>query len=166
MTNRSLVSSTYEQTRLCLKLSTKSLINKTIQNYWFTCIDCQAGSKAPDLLVEYLLNEHPHDLQQAKRSRHPLVYHESELVPHIQYPWIQMEKVSPYRIRASSMNWLPHYQECPAHLRTQLLRMSGATLGRYSGEIRETLKVQRGVSTTAPANFMKNKISKPGHTLN
>jgi hypothetical protein len=88
-----------------------------------------------------LLNETLHDLQQAKRSGRPLIYNKSELIPHIRYLWLQMETVSPYRMREGLKDWLPHYKECPAHLRMQLLKMSGATLGRYMGEIRETLEI-------------------------
>lgn len=120
-----------------------------------------------------MLNEDLQDLQQAKRSGRPLAYNKSELTPHIQHLWIQRERVSPYRMKEGLKDWLPHYEKCPAHLRMQLLKMSGSTLGRYINEIRETLEVKRGISTTAPARFMKNKIpinaldakiTKPGHT--
>jgi hypothetical protein len=51
--------------------------------------------------------------------------------------------------------------------------MSPSTLGRYLGEIRSTLECTKGLSTTSPARFMKNKvpintldskITKPGYT--
>jgi hypothetical protein len=51
--------------------------------------------------------------------------------------------------------------------------MSPTTLGRYIGEIRSTLECTKGISATAPARFMKNKvpintldskITKPGYT--
>jgi hypothetical protein len=70
-------------------------------------------------------------------------------------------------------DWLPFYRECPAHLRLQLQRMSASTLARYINEIRETLETKKGISTTSPARYMKNKVpintldstvNRPGYT--
>jgi hypothetical protein len=39
------------------------------------------------------------DPTQEKSSGRPLVFNKYELVSHIQYPWIQMVKASPYHMR-------------------------------------------------------------------
>ncbi|MCB0362534.1 MAG: hypothetical protein KDD35_07425, partial [Bdellovibrionales bacterium] len=63
--------------------------------------------------------------------------------------------------------------ECPAHLRLQLTKMSASTLGRYLSEVKISIKATKGLSTTSPARYMKNKVPintldskiiEPGHT--
>jgi len=103
------------------------------------------------------------DLKMKKSSGRPKKYQKSELLPHIKYLWLQMERVSPRRMRAGLRDWLPQYSDCPAHLKLQLLKMSSSTLGRYLSEVRETLQAKHGLSTTSPARHMKNKV--PINTL-
>jgi hypothetical protein len=103
----------------------------------------------------------------------PLIYSKQELIPHIQHLWIQMERISPKRMKAGFKDWLPRYKSCPAHLKMQLQAISPTTLDRYLKEVRRGLKPSKGLSTTCPARYMKNKvpintldsqIKKPGYT--
>ena len=108
-----------------------------------------------------------------KGSGRPLIYSRSELIPHIKYLWIQMEKISSKRMKAAMPDWLPKYKDCPGHLKYQLGKMSATTLGRYLQDIRKSVTASKGLSTTCPARYMKNKvpintldskIKKPGYT--
>ena len=108
-----------------------------------------------------------------KGSGRPLVYSRSELIPHIKYLWVQMEKISSKRMKAAMPDWLPKYTNCPGHLKLQLEKMSATTLGRYLRGIRQSVTASKGLSTTCPARYMKNKvpintldsrIRKPGYT--
>ena len=108
-----------------------------------------------------------------KRVGRPASYSKSELMPHIGYLWNQMERLSAKRMKAALPDWLPRYKACPAHLRTQIEKMSASTLDRYLRELRASLVTSKGLSTTNPAEFMKNKvpintldskITKPGYT--
>lgn len=101
-------------------------------------------------------------LKKKKESGRPLVYQREELVPHIKYLWLQMERVSARRMKAGLKDWLPKY-DCPAHLKMQLLKMSYSTLGRYLSDVRKTLEPKTGLPTTSPARHMKNKV--PINTL-
>jgi hypothetical protein len=103
----------------------------------------------------------------------PLQYAREELVPHIQYLWHQMERVSSKRMKAAFKLWLPKYKNCEPHLKAQLERMSPTTLGRYLKSIRKSETPIKGLSTTCPARYMKNKvpintldskITRPGYT--
>ena len=98
-----------------------------------------------------------------KRSGRPLAYSQEELRPHIKYLWEQMEKISAVRIKAALPDWLPNYESCPPHLKLQLEKMSASTLKRYLKEIRLASVVSKGLSTTCPAQYMKNKV--PINTL-
>ncbi len=98
-----------------------------------------------------------------KRSGRPLAYSQEELRPHIKYLWEQMEKISAVRIKAALPDWLPNYESCPPHLKLQLEKMSASTLKRYLKEIRLASLVSKGLSTTCPAQYMKNKV--PINTL-
>ena len=96
-------------------------------------------------------------------SGRPLAYSQEELRPHIKYLWEQMEKISAVRIKAALPDWLPNYESCPPHLKLQLEKMSASTLKRYLKEIRLASVVSKGLSTTCPAQYMKNKV--PINTL-
>jgi hypothetical protein len=52
---------------------------------------------------------------------------------------------------------------CPPSLQLQLKKMSASTLGRYIAEVRVSLECTKGLSSTAPARYMKNKV--PINTL-
>ena len=93
----------------------------------------------------------------------PKTYDYEALKPHISYLWNQMERVCSKRMKEALKEWLPLYKDCPANLKMQLLKMSSSTLERYLREIRRDLKIRKGLSTTNPARFMKNKI--PLNTL-
>lgn len=103
----------------------------------------------------------------------PLIYSREELIPHIRYLWLQMERVSAKRMKEAFKLWLPKYKECPAHLRVELEKMSPTTLSRYLKDIRGREAPKKGLSTTCPARYMKNKvpintldskITRPGYT--
>ena len=103
----------------------------------------------------------------------PSIYSKEELVPHIEYLWKQMERISPKRMKAGLKDWLPKYKNCPAHLKMQLHKMSSSTIERYLQSIMKSEKASKGLSTTCPAEFMKNKVPintldskiiKPGYT--
>lgn len=110
-----------------------------------------------------LIGKSSDELKRRKSSGRPKKYQKAELLPHIKYLWLQMERVSPRRMRAGLKDWLPKYTDCPGHLRMQLLNLSSSTLGRYLSEVRETLEAKQGLSTTSPARHMKNKV--PINTL-
>lgn len=108
-----------------------------------------------------------------KPKGRPLTYSKEELIPHLKYLWTQMERISPKRMKAGLKCWLPKYKDCPAHLKMQLHKMSATTIGRYLKEVRSEDICKKGLSTTSPARYMKNKvpintldakIKKPGFT--
>jgi len=109
------------------------------------------------------LNKISKDPSSVKKSGRPLVYSKEELIPHIKHLWMSAERISPKRLKASFKDWLPKYKTCPAHLKMQLLKISPTTLDRYLKEIRQNEKVQKGLSTTCPARYMKNKVEKSRH---
>ncbi|MCB0343024.1 MAG: integrase [Pseudobdellovibrionaceae bacterium] len=103
----------------------------------------------------------------------PYVYSREALTPHIEYLWNKMERVSAKRMKSAFRLWLSKYKNCEPHLKVQLERMSATTLGRYLKGIRASEVPTRGLSTTCPARYMKNKmpintldskITKPGYT--
>ena len=103
----------------------------------------------------------------------PLIYDQEELTPHIKHLWENMERISAKRMKEALKDWLPKYKECPAHLKLQLLKISPTTLDRYLKGVRATLKANKGLSTTCPARYMKNKVpintldakvTRPGYT--
>lgn len=84
------------------------------------------------------------------------------LTPFIAFLWVQMERISARRMKAAFRDWLPAYEkEDPRFtvaIRLQLERMSAATLDRILRKIRASSEVRKGLSTTCPARYMKNKI--------
>ncbi len=98
------------------------------------------------------------NVAQSKIGR-PLSYNKEELLPHVRRLWLNMERISPWRMKAGLKDWLPFDEECPPFLKLQLQKMSLTTLGRYIGEFRSTLECTKGISATAPARFMKKQSS-------
>ena len=95
-----------------------------------------------------------------KPSGRKKVYEPEILVPHIRFLWIQMERISGRRMKAAFPDWLRFYQD-PAftpQVRLLLEQMSPATLERFLRTIRGAQEARHGLSTTAPARYMKNKI--------
>ena len=85
-----------------------------------------------------------------KRVGRPASYSKSELMPHIGYLWNQMERLSAKRMKAALPDWLPRYKACPAHLRTQIEKMSASTLDRYLRELRASLVTSKGFEYNKP----------------
>ena len=101
-----------------------------------------------------------------KPSGRPKKFARDLLMPHIQYLWIQMERVSAKRMKANYPDWLPFYKAdgFTTEVRLQLERMSTSTLERFLREIRKNQAVTKGLATTkCPARYMKNKV--PINTL-
>ena len=98
-----------------------------------------------------------------KRPGKPSTYSKSELLPHMQYLWGQMENISSERMKAALPDWLPKYKDCPPHLKFQLEKMSASTLKRYLKDVRLSMTPSKGLSTTCPARYMQNKV--PINTL-
>ena len=118
------------------------------------------------------LNGSQDELTKKTSSGRPSQYNKQDLLPHIRYLWLQMERISAPRMKEAFADWLPRYHDCPAHLSLQLERMSASTLERYLKEVRASQRAFKGLATTSPARFMKNKvpintldakITKPGH---
>ena len=118
------------------------------------------------------LRQDAQKLRQQSNAGRPLVYSKTELQPHLHYLWNQMERISARRMKAGFADWLPKYKNCPAHLRLQLQRISASTIERYLSEVRGKCEPRKGLSTTSPARYFKNKvpintldeqIEKPGH---
>jgi len=82
------------------------------------------------------------------------------LRPHIQYLWIQMERISARRMKPALSDWLPFYEDpgFNTQIRLQLEEMSASTLERFLRGLRRSLSASKGLATTSPARYMKNKI--------
>lgn len=95
-----------------------------------------------------------------KRSGAPSKYIRGQLRPIIRELWIPMQRLSPRRMHAALPEWMPFFsqEKCSPHLRSLILEMSVSTLSRFLKEIRGTLETRKGISTTCPARFMKNKV--------
>ena len=104
-------------------------------------------------------------------------YPKELLLEHIEWIWIAMERISARRMKAGFADWLSFYvHENPKFtqpVRLMLERMSASTLDRFLRLLRKAARANRGLSTTCPARFMKNrvpistldhKIDKPGFT--
>ena len=121
------------------------------------------------------LNAGKENLEQRKASGRPRKYPRELLRPHIEYLWINMERISAKRMKSALPEWLQYYpnEQCPAHLKLMLITMSAATLARILRDIRGSLAIKKGIATTCPARFMKNKVpintldvkvTRPGYT--
>ena len=99
------------------------------------------------------------------RSGAPRRYPKDLLLPHVQFLWLSMERISAGRIKAAFWDWLPYYKEngITPEVKALLTTMSVSTLERLLREVRSLFKAKRGLSTTSPARFMKNRI--PLNTL-
>lgn len=103
-------------------------------------------------------------------------YPEYLLLPHIEYLWKKMDRISARRMKAALKDWLPHYNEnqVNTHIKMLLQKMSVSTLDRFLNHLRKRYKsLEKGASSTSPASYMKNKIpintldsriTRPGYT--
>lgn len=93
-------------------------------------------------------------------------YPEELLLPHVQYLWISMERISPKRMKAAFPDWLPKYHEnnVDNHIKFLLQKMSASTLARFIKKIKKNeMQAMKGLTSTSPARYMKNKV--PINTL-
>ena len=100
------------------------------------------------------------DLIKRKKSGRKPLYSAESLVPHIEFLWIQMERITARRMKAALPEWLAFYEskDFSIQIRLALEKMSISTLERFLRLIRKGLRANQGLSTTCPARFMKNKI--------
>ena len=113
-----------------------------------------------------MMRESKEKLLKRKASGRPKKFPRAQLIPHIQFLWIQMERVSAKRMKANYADWLPLYKAegFTQEVRLMLERMSASTLERCLREIRKNQTVTKGLATTrCPARYMKNKV--PINTL-
>ena len=97
-----------------------------------------------------------------KASGRPKKYPVPLLLPHIQFIWIQMERISARRMMAAYSDWLPDYKspEFNQELRLMVERMSASTLERILRQIRKNQTASKGLTITkCPARYMKNKVA-------
>jgi hypothetical protein len=107
-----------------------------------------------------LLNQPLEILTKKKPSGRKPKYSPELLRPHIQYLWIQMERISSRRMKAAMSEWLRFYHPMGFQQQTRLAleQISAGTLERFLRSIRRTLAATKGLSSTSPSRFMKNKI--------
>ena len=103
-------------------------------------------------------------------------YSEELLLPHIEFLWKSMERISARRMKAAFEDWPPDYHENGVNGRVKFLleQMSVSTLDRFLAKLRKIYKGHiKGLSSTSPASYMKNKgpintldstITRPGYT--
>lgn len=122
-----------------------------------------------------LMNQTEKELSRKKPSGRKPKYTPELYRPHILYLWIQMERVSAERMKMGFKDWLPYYNEpgFTHEIRIGLEAMHASTLERFLRSIRRSESANKGISTTSPARYMKNKIpmntfdakiDKPGFT--
>jgi hypothetical protein len=102
-------------------------------------------------------------LAKRKPSGRRPTYVPNQLLPHIRYLWIQMERISGRRMKAAYPDWLHFYRhpELTPALRVLLEKMSASTLERFLRKIRGSLTAGKGLSVTpegCPSRYMKNKV--------
>jgi len=88
------------------------------------------------------------------------------LLHHIEFLWKSMERISARRMKAAFEDWLPDYHQNNVNPRVKFLlqQMSVSTLDRFLSKLRRKYRnQQKGLSSTSPANYMKNKV--PINTL-
>lgn len=88
-------------------------------------------------------------------------YSRELLLPHIEYLWKKMERISAKRMKAAFKDWLPYYNENNVNnqIKTILQEMSVSTLDRFLKTLRDRYRgPKNGLSSTSPATYMKNKI--------
>ena len=117
----------------------------------------------------------PEVVARKKPSGRHAKYPKELLLEHVKQLWIGMERISARRMKAGFADWLGFYEhpEFTTQVRLMLERMSASTLDRFLCILRKDARASRGLSTTCPARFMKNrvpintldhKIDKPGFT--
>ena len=97
-----------------------------------------------------------------KSSGRPKKYPVDLLLPHIQFLWVQMERISAKRMKEAYSDWLPVYKEptFTQELRLMVERMSISTLERILRQIRKSQTPSKGLTITkCPARYMKNKVA-------
>jgi len=112
-----------------------------------------------------LLGESEEVIARKKPSgRHPK-YSRDLLLPHIRRLWIAMERMSAPRMKAAFRDWFPFNDdpEFTPQIQLMLERMSVSTLERFLRLLRGELRANKGLSTTCPARYMKNRV--PINTL-
>jgi len=95
-------------------------------------------------------------------------YPEDLLLPHIEFLWDEMGKMSAHRMMAAYKDWLPYYNDNEVSKRVKFLleKMSVSTLNRFLTKLRRrnNQKKNRGLTSTVPAaRHMQNKV--PINTL-
>ena len=89
-----------------------------------------------------------------------------DLLPHIDYLWKSMDRISAKRIKSNMDDWLPYYHDnnVTPQIKLQLQKMSASTLERFLVKVRRNKKGSlKGTSSTSPAIHMKHKV--PINTL-
>ena len=74
----------------------------------------------------------------------PAKYYKPELLPHIHFFVDANGQISAQQNESNTLNGYRFYDDCPAHLKLQLVQMSASTLERYLAEVRQKNKVNRG----------------------
>lgn len=108
-----------------------------------------------------LLQGSKESILKKKASGRPKKYPVALLLPHIQFLWTQMERISSKRMKAAYPDWLPVYKDTAftQEIRLMCERMSVSTLERFLRLIRKNLTASKGLTITrCPARYMKNKI--------
>ena len=89
-------------------------------------------------------------------------YPQELLLPHVEYLWKHMDRISARRMKAALKDWLPYYNRNNVnnHVKILLQEMSASTLDRFLNLLRKRYRSsKKGVSSTSPATYMKNKVS-------
>jgi len=113
-----------------------------------------------------LLKNQKEFLNGKKRCGARVKYSSDLLLPHIEYLWVEIGKLSVKRMKAAYIDWLPPYNEngVTNNIKFLLQKMSSTTLGRFLKKIRENQEQKsRGLCSTHPAQYMQNKV--PINTL-
>ncbi len=98
-----------------------------------------------------------------KSSGRPRKYDRVLLLPHVKKIWIAAQRVSAKRLKQAMLEDYLKFYLCEPHIKVKLAAMSVSTLNRFLRDIRGGEKATRGLGTTCPARYMKNKI--PINTL-
>lgn len=111
-----------------------------------------------------VLNSPPEVVARKKPSGRKCKYPKELLLFHIQFLWIQMERISGRRMKAALQDWLPFYEhpEFTTQVRLYLEQMSASTLERFIRSLRADSKASQGLCITSvggsPSRYMKNKV--------
>lgn len=92
-------------------------------------------------------------------------YDPAVLLPHIKKIWFVMERISAKRLKVAIPDIISDYKhpDFTLQMRMALERISASTLDRMLRKIRAESIATKGLSTTSPSRYMKNKI--PLNTL-